>query len=515
MKNITFVIFDTETTGFSPAKDRLVEIGAVKVRNGKKLGEKTWLINPQRYIPWYVQNVHHITPEMIKECPTFDEIYPEFLEFIDGAVLIAHNAPFDIRFIAAEAERAGMPAPKNAVLDSLALFRNWYPELKSHRVADLIDLYDISTEGMHAHRATDDSLFVYYAIQKEMETPQRGAPLLRTAEKRRHRPPLHRRTSRSCAHDSGPPPLDFPGGEVVLRSSPSGSPATPSMPTVSALRANAPGARRASTEPFTLNPAGAPALLLIHGFADGPSVFAKTRPAPRRSRLCRPRPAPVRLRRSPRRHGRHHPRHAGAPISTAKSPAFARKCPGRPVWLVGHSLGGALAYDAALRPANDIAGLVLLAPLVDVSGARSPILPPHQWFRLLDRLLVFSDVVESRLPADLRDPEARAHYTTDKYIHRDIYRALFDAIDAIRSRAADWRGPLLMVVSPSDQIVDSAATKYFFAASNAAPANLSEHHSGGHVLPLDTGNEKIAARIIRFIQAPPAASDSPARGSHP
>ncbi len=169
MENITFVIFDTETTGFSPAKDRLVEVGAVKVRNGQKLGEKTWLINPQRYIPWYVQQVHNITPEMIKNCPTFEKIYPEFLEFIDGSVLIAHNAPFDIRFISAEAERAGMPAPKNAVLDSLALFRNWYPDLKSHRVSDLIDLYDLSTDGMHAHRATDDSLFVYFAIQKEME----------------------------------------------------------------------------------------------------------------------------------------------------------------------------------------------------------------------------------------------------------------------------------------------------------------------------------------------------------
>ncbi|NCA83245.1 MAG: 3'-5' exonuclease [Opitutae bacterium] len=169
MKNITFVIFDTETTGFSPAKDRILEIGAVKVRNGKKLGEKTWLINPQRYIPWYVQQVHHITLEMLKDCPTFDQVYPEFLEFIDGSVLIAHNAPFDIRFMSAEAARANMPAPKNAVLDSLALFRNWYPDLKNHRVSDLIDLYELSTEGMQAHRATDDSLFVYFAIQKEME----------------------------------------------------------------------------------------------------------------------------------------------------------------------------------------------------------------------------------------------------------------------------------------------------------------------------------------------------------
>ena len=169
MKNVTFVVFDTETTGFSPAKDRLVEIGAVKIRDGQNLGEKTWLINPQRSIPWYVQKVHNITPEMVADKPLFAEIYPEFLEFIDDAVLIAHNAPFDIRFIAAEAIRNNLPTPKNACLDSLALFRNWYPDMKNHRVSDLIDLFEISTDGLQAHRATDVSLFVYYAIQKEME----------------------------------------------------------------------------------------------------------------------------------------------------------------------------------------------------------------------------------------------------------------------------------------------------------------------------------------------------------
>lgn len=168
-ENITFVVFDTETTGFSPAYDRLVEIGAVKIRNGQVLGEKTWLINPQRSIPYYVQQVHNITPDMVKDKPLFAEVYPEFLEFIDGAVLIAHNAPFDIRMVAAEVERNNLPMPKNAVLDSLALFRNWYPKLKSHTVTAMIDHFNIATDGLQAHRATDDSLFVFYAIQKEMD----------------------------------------------------------------------------------------------------------------------------------------------------------------------------------------------------------------------------------------------------------------------------------------------------------------------------------------------------------
>jgi esterase/lipase len=270
-------------------------------------------------------------------------------------------------------------------------------------------------------------------------------------------------------------------------------------------RANAPDVRRASTEPFSLNPSGAPALLLIHGFADGPSVFARIAPffaeagfAVRALHLSGSGVPPAEM--------------AGTTLAIWRTDidreiaALRTAAAARPIWLVGHSLGGALAYDAALRPENQIAGLILLAPLVEVSSARSPLLTARQWFTLLDHALIFSDIVESRLPNDLRDPEARAAYKTDKFIHRDIYRALFDTIDSIRSRAADWRGPLLMVVSPSDQIVDTAVTKFFFAATNATPAKLMEQFSAGHVIPLDHGHDKVAAKIVRFIHeasAPP------------
>ena len=265
-------------------------------------------------------------------------------------------------------------------------------------------------------------------------------------------------------------------------------------------RSRAPGAPRASTEPFLLNPAGSPALLLIHGFADGPSVFAEIAPplaaagfAVRALHLSGSGVPPAGMK--------------GVTLATWRADidreiaALRAAASARPVWLVGHSLGGTLAFDAALRPVNPVAGLVLLAPLVDVSRARSPLLAPRQWFRFLDRLLVFTDAIESRLPKDLHDPAARAEYVTDRYLHRDLYRALFAAADAVRPRAAAWRGPLLVVVSPSDQIVAAAATRKFFAATRAAPAELAEHEDGGHVLPLDAGHDRIAGRIIRFIRA--------------
>ncbi len=267
------------------------------------------------------------------------------------------------------------------------------------------------------------------------------------------------------------------------------------------LRAAAPGARRAHAEPFTLHPAGAPAVLLIHGFADGPAVFAHLAPplaeagfAVRAMHLPGSGIPPAQM--------------AGISLDTWRAAinreitALRTGDPSRPVWLVGHSLGGALAFDAALRPPNAVAGLVLLAPLIEPSNVRSPLLSSRQWFHLLSRALLFSRIVESRLPADLRDPDARAAYRTDKYIHRDIYRALFAATDAIRPRAADWNGPLLVVVSPDDQIVDPAATRAFFAAATRArPAELVEQPGAGHVLPLETGHPVLAARIARFIQS--------------
>ena len=167
-ENVTFVVFDTETTGFSPVTDRLVEIGAEKIRGGKVLDSKTWLINPKRYIPTYVQAVHGITPAMVKNAPTFEEVYPEFLAFIEGAVLVAHNAPFDVRFITASARRADMEPPANICLDSLKLFRTWYPNLKSYTLDAWMAVYGIDADEMARHRAEDDSVMVYLAMQREM-----------------------------------------------------------------------------------------------------------------------------------------------------------------------------------------------------------------------------------------------------------------------------------------------------------------------------------------------------------
>lgn len=162
--NVAFVFFDTETTGFSPANDRIIELAAVKMLDGRIVETKSWLIDPKRKIPYGAQRVHGITPEMVKDAPTFDRVYPEFSAFIEGAVLVAHNAPFDLRFMRAEMDRNGFQPPMNPVLDSLKLFRNWYPDLPSHSLETVVTEERIRAPVFH--RATDDARYIGLIMRK-------------------------------------------------------------------------------------------------------------------------------------------------------------------------------------------------------------------------------------------------------------------------------------------------------------------------------------------------------------
>ncbi len=167
VSNVTFVVFDTETTGFSPTMDRIVEIGVVKFRNGEVVEEKSWLVNPLRDIPYWATKVHGITDKMVKDQPSFKDVYPEFEKFIEGSVLMAHNAKFDISFMKAEIKRAGCDLPPNLVIDSLKLFRKWYPGSTSHSVESVARHADVKTDVLH--RAAADSLYVFLIFDKNVK----------------------------------------------------------------------------------------------------------------------------------------------------------------------------------------------------------------------------------------------------------------------------------------------------------------------------------------------------------
>jgi len=152
--NVTFVAFDLETTGFS-GEDRVVEIGAVRIRNGQIVDRKAWLVDPGISIPYFATQVHGIDDDTVKGKPAFSKAYASFKRFMGDAVLLAHNAPFDVRFIAMETHRSALTAPTNAVINTLNFARARYPDAASHRLSALVE--HLSLPQGEYHRALLDA----------------------------------------------------------------------------------------------------------------------------------------------------------------------------------------------------------------------------------------------------------------------------------------------------------------------------------------------------------------------
>lgn len=153
----TFVVVDLETTGTSPTEDAITEIGAVKVRGGEVLGEFATLVDPGRAIPPAVVQITGITTAMVRAAPPIEAVLPGFLEFASGAVLVAHNARFDIGFLKAAAARCETPWPRPQVVCTVRLARRVLgkDEAPSARLGVLAQLLGASTTPNH--RALDDA----------------------------------------------------------------------------------------------------------------------------------------------------------------------------------------------------------------------------------------------------------------------------------------------------------------------------------------------------------------------
>ena len=160
LRETTFVVVDLETTGgraSGEGHDSITEIGAVKVRGGAVLGELATLVDPGRSIPPQIVALTGITTAMVCNAPTIDSVLPTFLEFARGAVLVAHNAGFDIGFLRAAAERCQIAWPRPPVLCTVRLARRVLTrdEAPSVRLAALARLFDAATTP--THRALDDA----------------------------------------------------------------------------------------------------------------------------------------------------------------------------------------------------------------------------------------------------------------------------------------------------------------------------------------------------------------------
>ena len=150
----TYVVFDLETTGFSPKNDKIIEIGAVKVKNGKIIDSFSEFVNPRRPIPYKITELTGISDDMVKYADSIDFVLPKFMEFIGDAAVVAHNASFDCSFI--EKNCKDLDLPFNAtILDTVQICRFLYPELKSVKL-NLVAKH-LGVKLTSHHRAVDDA----------------------------------------------------------------------------------------------------------------------------------------------------------------------------------------------------------------------------------------------------------------------------------------------------------------------------------------------------------------------
>lgn len=151
-----FVVVDVETTGAKTPPGRITEIGAYRVSQNRIVAEFQTLVNPQTNIPPFIVHLTGITEKMVKDAPVFNEVVPEWLRFIGDAVLVAHNALFDVRFINHEIARV-FPGRRmvNPHLCTVLLSRGLIPELQNHRLHTLAEHFAISI--INRHRAAGDA----------------------------------------------------------------------------------------------------------------------------------------------------------------------------------------------------------------------------------------------------------------------------------------------------------------------------------------------------------------------
>jgi DNA polymerase III epsilon subunit family exonuclease len=157
LKDLDFVVVDVEATGAKTPPNRLIELGAYRIRGGKIVDKFLTLVNPEIPIPRFVATLTGISNDMVRDAPVFAEVAPKWLDFVSDSVLIAHNAPFDTSFLNHEISRV-YPGHRmvNPHLCTVRLSRRAMPDLLNHRLETIASHFSIPIASRH--RAGSDAL---------------------------------------------------------------------------------------------------------------------------------------------------------------------------------------------------------------------------------------------------------------------------------------------------------------------------------------------------------------------
>ena len=171
--HVPIVVFDTETTGLSPLS-HVVELGAVKLMGGRLVDTMVSLVKPPVPIPLKVIRIHGIDDSMVRHAPPFKVVARRFRQFVEDSVLIAHNAPFDLRVLSVNLQRLGLSLLDNPVLDTRLISRRHFPEVADHSLRHLIHVWRSPFKG--CHRALADArhtAFIFLGMMRKMGLDER------------------------------------------------------------------------------------------------------------------------------------------------------------------------------------------------------------------------------------------------------------------------------------------------------------------------------------------------------
>lgn len=168
-----YVVLDVETTGLSHDKEKIIEIAIVKVNDGVVVDKYASLVNPGKRISARITKLTGLADADLADAPQFSEIAQQVVDFIGNAVILAHNAPFDMAFLCNELIECGI-APAFVYIDTVQVARKAYPDLKNHKLETLIA--EFSLTDVQTHRALDDALCTFKLFGMVCE--QYGSPLV-------------------------------------------------------------------------------------------------------------------------------------------------------------------------------------------------------------------------------------------------------------------------------------------------------------------------------------------------
>ncbi len=166
----TYVVFDLETTGFNAgAGDQIIEVGAVKIKNGEIISKFSKLVDPKRKLVKKITEITGITDEMLKGQASEEEVIKEFQEYIQDLPLVAHNAKFDMSFLEMAYKKYGLGEIKNTVIDTLELSRVLDSNYARHNLSALVKRYDVEFDENNHHRADYDAEATAYVLMKMLK----------------------------------------------------------------------------------------------------------------------------------------------------------------------------------------------------------------------------------------------------------------------------------------------------------------------------------------------------------